>query len=193
MPGRNRHRVHPAPASSTRPSPRPSPLRPRPRAGGRPGPASRFRDCRCRRPGGCPHGPTSGPTEFGTPTRPDHPQQPVAKVVTAFDRVCIPAETRCSSVTYSRYAPSERLVRRAQPRSRCCVGLSPRTVNDTPSRQKTDLRSLQGSSSRILRTSGVDRLGGTGPLLRLSQRGSASFFKRLHCRCSWRRSTHCSR
>ena len=30
-----------------------------------------------------------------------------------------PGGLRCSSVTYSRYAPSERLVRRAQPRSRC--------------------------------------------------------------------------
>ena len=44
-----------------------------------------------------------------------------------------PGGLRCSSVTYSRYAPSERLVRRAQPRSRCCVGLSPRTVNRSSS------------------------------------------------------------
>ena len=41
----------------------------------------------------------------------------------------IPAETRCSSVTYSRYALSECLVRRAQPRFRCRVGLSPWTVD----------------------------------------------------------------
>ena len=43
----------------------------------------------------------------------------VAKVVTAFDRPCIPAELRCDSGTYSRYAPESRLVRRAQERSRC--------------------------------------------------------------------------
>ena len=34
-------------------------------------------------------------------------EQPVAKVVTAFDRVCIVRGLRCASVTYSRHAPSE--------------------------------------------------------------------------------------
>ena len=37
----------------------------------------------------------------------------------AFDRRCIPAGRRCSSVTYAQYAPSSRLARRAHHRSRC--------------------------------------------------------------------------
>ena len=47
------------------------------------------------------------------------PYQSVVKVVTAFDRPCIVRGLRCYRLTYSRYAPSSRLVRRAQERSRC--------------------------------------------------------------------------
>ena len=39
-----------------------------------------------------------------------------------------PTDLRCSSVEYCRYSPSSRLVRRAQRRSRCDAGLSPRTA-----------------------------------------------------------------
>ena len=39
-----------------------------------------------------------------------------------------PGGLHCDSVTYSRYALESRLVRRAQERSRCSAGLSPRTV-----------------------------------------------------------------
>ena len=47
------------------------------------------------------------------------PQQLVANVVTAFDRPCIVRGLRCYRLTFSRQAPSSRLVRRAQDRSRC--------------------------------------------------------------------------
>ena len=46
----------------------------------------------------------------------------------AFDRPCIPAELRCSSVTYAEYAPSSRLVSRAPDRSRCDAGFHHRLL-----------------------------------------------------------------
>ena len=47
------------------------------------------------------------------------PYQPVAKVVTAFDRPCTGADCVALRSHMVQYAPSERLVRRAQERSRC--------------------------------------------------------------------------
>ena len=44
------------------------------------------------------------------------------KIPAAFDRRCIPAELRCSSVEYGQYAPSSRLVSRAPRPSRCDAG-----------------------------------------------------------------------
>ena len=53
------------------------------------------------------------------------------ETLTAFDRRCIPAELRCSSVTYREYARSSRLVSRAPRRSRCDAGFHHRLL-DTP-------------------------------------------------------------
>ena len=49
-------------------------------------------------------------------------KQPVAKVFTAFDRIRIPAHAFASRSHMVEYAPSSRLVRRAQPRPRCSQG-----------------------------------------------------------------------
>ena len=67
----------------------------------------------------------------------------------AFDRPCIVRGLRCYRLTYSRYASSSRLVRRAQERSRCCMRLSPRTV-------KLDAGETAGILSRYLPASGVE-------------------------------------
>ena len=50
------------------------------------------------------------------------------ETLTAFDRRCIPAELRCSSVTYREYARSSRLVSRAPRRSRCDAGFHHRLL-----------------------------------------------------------------
>ena len=88
------------------------------------------------------------------------PTIPVAahgEIPAAFDGRRIPAELRCSSVAYGRYAPSSRLVSRAPRPSRCDAGFHHGLVNDktsegvtTPSRTtktETSVRPFAGTTN----------------------------------------------